>query len=77
MSLMRNCRGRSRLAECNPVTNDPCNTAGGGVCDVVYTNGELNGFKCYQPPNNQGVCDSCVGSNGPFCKGANTCFTAG
>lgn len=50
-------------SECNPVTNDPCNTAGGEACD-------LNGsgvFVCFPAPNDALACAACSNANGPFC----------
>ncbi|MFO0762880.1 MAG: hypothetical protein U0359_40970 [Byssovorax sp.] len=53
---------------CNPITNEPCNTAMGQACD---TNGA--GFQCYDPPNDKKLCETC-GSQDGFCAGGLTCL---
>jgi hypothetical protein len=62
------------VAQCNPVTNEPCNTAGGEACDQA----QGGFFTCFAPPNDTPACDECSNSNGPFCLPGHTCVgTAG
>jgi len=61
------CVTLSATIKCNPVTNAPCNTAGGEACD---TNG--TGYECYAPPNDNNLCQPCGDTDG-FCKGGQTC----
>jgi hypothetical protein len=53
---------------CNPVTNAACDTAAGEACDFGGT-----AFKCYPAPNTINLCQACDATNGPFCKGGETC----
>ncbi len=56
--------------ECNPVTNAPCDTAGGEACDF-----KGNGYHCYAGPNDKNLCDACgPGNGGTHCKGGSTCL---
>ncbi len=66
--------GSGMLASCNPVTNAPCDFSKGQACDANYTtDGDLDGFKCYDPPNDQKLCGKCDDTKGPFCVGSETC----
>jgi len=56
--------------ECNPVTNEPCDTAGGQACDVA---GPI-GFVCYDPPNDGLLCQECD-QDTIYCAGTMTCDT--
>jgi mono/diheme cytochrome c family protein len=56
--------------ECNPVTNEPCNTRAGEACDVYG----FDGFKCYPAPNDRPICQACDETNGPWCLGGSTCL---
>jgi hypothetical protein len=51
--------------ECNPITNAPCNTAGGEACDL---NG--SGVQCWGPPNTATLCQSCAQD---YCAPGFTC----
>jgi hypothetical protein len=51
---------------CNPVTNAPCTAL--QACDV---NGP-GAFKCYDPPNDRDLCQTCGQADG-FCKGGQGC----
>ena len=53
---------------CNPVTNSPCDTAGGEACD---DNG--SGFQCFPPPNDVALCGACSAASGPWCMAGSTC----
>jgi hypothetical protein len=53
---------------CNPVTNEPCNTAAGEACDLGQ-----NGFACFPAPNDTSLCDSCDNMAGPFCVAGAHC----
>ncbi len=56
--------------ECNPVTNEPCDTAAGEACDF-----KGNGYHCYAGPNEVNLCAACGPSNaGGHCKGGSTCL---
>lgn len=56
--------------ECNPITNAPCDTAGGEACDF-----KGNGYHCYAGPNDKNLCEACGPSNaGSHCKGGSTCL---
>jgi hypothetical protein len=56
--------------ECNPITNDPCDTAAGEACDF-----QGNGYHCYPGPNDKNLCEACGPSNaGSHCKGGSTCL---
>lgn len=57
---------------CNPVTNEPCDTAGGEACDNTGA-----GFECFGPPNDTDTCDTCDNANGPWCKPGATCIGNG
>ncbi len=60
----------NNLGECNPVTNSPCDTAGGFACDVAMSGANM--FSCYGPPNTAGLCEPCDGST--FCRAGTTCI---
>jgi hypothetical protein len=51
---------------CNPVTNAPCNTAGGQACDL----NQSGGLQCWDPPNTEGLCKDC---SQKFCAFGFTC----
>jgi hypothetical protein len=56
--------------ECNPVTNEPCDTAAGEACDF-----QGSGYHCYASPNDKNLCEACGPSNGgTHCKGGSTCL---
>jgi len=57
---------------CNPVTNEPCDTAAGEACDF-----SSSGFACYPAPNDQKLCEECDQMNGPYCAGGHTCLEDG
>lgn len=62
------------VAECNPITNEPCNTAAGEACDISNSmDGAFLGFVCYPAPNEKALCEACDGGNGPWCQGTMTC----
>ncbi|MDW8251070.1 MAG: hypothetical protein RMJ98_17385, partial [Myxococcales bacterium] len=54
--------------QCNPVTNEGCDTAAGEACDFG-----INGFQCYPAPNTLGLCEKCGGEDELSCKGGLTC----
>ncbi|MBM4358161.1 MAG: hypothetical protein FJ096_08615 [Deltaproteobacteria bacterium] len=54
--------------QCNPVTNEPCNSGAGEACDFGQ-----DGFVCYPAPNDQKLCEECDAANGPWCEGGHTC----
>ncbi|HZO15537.1 MAG TPA: hypothetical protein VFB62_19830 [Polyangiaceae bacterium] len=56
--------------ECNPVTNEPCDTAAGEACDIAG----IEGFQCYPPPNDTALCKACDQDAGPWCRGGATCL---
>jgi hypothetical protein len=56
-------------AGCNPVTNEPCDTAAGEACDIAGA----DGYHCYtadEGPNDTAVCGDCSAS---YCEGTLTC----
>jgi hypothetical protein len=56
--------------ECNPVTNEPCDTVAGEACDF-----KGNGYHCYAAPNDVNLCAACGPTNGgSHCKGGSTCL---
>ena len=55
--------------ECNPVTNEPCDTAAGEACDFAGP----NAFACYGG-NEASLCEACDQEN-VFCFGTMTCDT--
>ncbi len=56
--------------ECNPITNEPCDTAAGEACDFKGA-----GYHCYAGPNDKNLCEACGPSNaGSHCKGGSTCL---
>jgi hypothetical protein len=57
---------------CNPVTNDPCDSAAGEACDH-----SANGFVCFPAPNDVVQCEMCDESAGPFCEAGHTCLSDG
>ncbi|MEP7125693.1 MAG: hypothetical protein ABJE95_32485 [Byssovorax sp.] len=64
------CLSVGGAVECNPITNDPCNTAAGEACDF-----QGNGYHCYPGPNDKSLCEACGPSNGGgTCKGGSTCL---
>ncbi|MEZ4301708.1 MAG: hypothetical protein R3B70_42630, partial [Polyangiaceae bacterium] len=54
--------------ECNPVTNEGCDTAAGEACDV-----SADGFVCYPDGNTQSLCDECGVTGSDYCLGGMTC----
>lgn len=56
--------------ECNPITNELCDTANGEACDL-----KGDGYHCYPGPNAKNLCDTCgpTGNMGQ-CKGGSTCL---
>jgi hypothetical protein len=54
--------------DCNPVTNEGCDTAAGQACDFSQS-----GWTCYDPPNDAKSGDTCDVANGPYCQGTLTC----
>lgn len=65
--LVGNCKSECGPPPCNPVTNEPCDTASGEACDFGSY-----GYQCYAPPNTQGLCDPCGSADG-YCAGGLTC----
>jgi hypothetical protein len=72
--------------QCNPVTNAGCistsqggagGSSGLGACDYTQdmNTGVINGFVCFNPPNDAKLCDTCDAtfSGGPSCAGGTTC----
>jgi hypothetical protein len=61
--------------ECNPVTNEPCNTGAGEACDTVVDqdSGDVIGFTCYPAPNDGLLCETCDTAAGEYCAGTMTC----
>lgn len=58
--------------ECNPVTNELCDTAKGEACDFA---GDGKGYKCYPGPNDRKLCDTCgTTNNAGHCKAGSTCL---
>lgn len=55
---------------CNPVTNAGCSAAIGEACD-----GDINGFRCYPPPNDKIMCQACT--VGERCGAGMTCVDPG
>jgi hypothetical protein len=51
---------------CNPITNVPCNTAGGQACDL----NQSGGLQCWDPPNTEKLCADC---SQKFCSFGFTC----
>jgi hypothetical protein len=62
------CADKCLPKQCNPVTNEPCDTAAGEACDFGQS-----GFVCYPAPNDQKLCEECDAANGPWCEGGHTC----
>ena len=61
------------VANCNPVTNEPCDA--GAACDFDPNTGN---FVCFAPPDNtEDICDACNDSGGPWCMGTMTCIGTG
>jgi hypothetical protein len=56
--------------ECNPVTNEPCDTGAGQACDFAGP----DAFTCYDPPNDGLLCEECDQET-IFCAGTMTCNT--
>lgn len=56
--------------ECNPVTNELCDTAAGEAC--VNT---TSGFVCFALSFDANICDPCNAGNGPYCKAGSTCVS--
>jgi hypothetical protein len=59
------------LAECHPLTNEPC--AAGETCDAGVDMTGNPAVTCYPPPNTQAVGQACDAAQGPFCQGGSTC----
>ena len=58
------------VIECNPITNEGCDTAGGEACDFKGA-----GYHCYAGPNDKNLCDGCGPIiSGGGCKGGSTCL---
>lgn len=55
--------------QCNPVTNEGCDSAAGEACDLTQ-----NGFTCYPPPNTENICGACGGQGEGFCAAGLTCI---
>jgi hypothetical protein len=54
---------------CNPLTQEPCDVAGGEACDISFA-----GFVCYpQGSNIHTQCESC-GQNGEYCQAGLACY---
>jgi hypothetical protein len=62
--------GKFDTSNCNPITNEGCDTASGAACDA----NQKGGFSCFAPPNDVAICGTCDASAGPFCKGTSTCY---
>ncbi len=54
--------------ECNPVSNDGCDTSAGQACDFSQ-----GGWSCYDPPNDKKLGEVCDPNNSEFCQGTLTC----
>lgn len=63
--------GGGVVVECNPVTNDGCDSAAGEACDAT-----ADGFVCFPAPNDVALCGECSNSAGPFCEAGSTCVGA-
>jgi hypothetical protein len=59
-------------SECNPVTAEGCDAAGGATCDMS----SQGAFACFPPPNDAVVCGACDNQAGPFCGAGMSCFNA-
>ena len=57
--------------ECNPVTNNGCDTDGGTACDLGF---DPDTFDCYPPPNAATLCGACDNTNGPYCGPGLHCY---
>ncbi len=58
---------------CNPVTNEGCDTAGGAACDLG-SDSKGTALGCFAPPNTQKLGETCSnGESGPFCQGTLHC----
>lgn len=68
-----NCAKVCGLQQCNPVTNEPCDTKSGESCDFDGN----TGYICYPPPNDAKVCEACDNSNGPYCGPGLSCLQDG
>lgn len=53
--------------ECNPITNEGCDTAAGEACDFGQS------LTCYPAPNDVALCGACDAAMGPFCQAGSTC----
>jgi hypothetical protein len=52
------------FAECNPVSQEGCDFAGGAECDI-----EASGnFQCFPSGNTEPPCATCDNANGPWCQ---------
>lgn len=54
--------------ECNPLTNEPCDTAGGEACDHAGD----GVFQCFPGPNTKKTCAFCGEQDG-FCEPGHVC----
>jgi hypothetical protein len=58
------------VVECNPITNEGCDSAKGEACDFKGA-----GYHCYGGPNDAALCGACGPiSGGGHCKGGSTCL---
>jgi hypothetical protein len=55
--------------QCNPVTNEGCDSAAGEACDLTQS-----GFTCYPAPNIENICGACGGQGESFCAAGLTCI---
>lgn len=62
----------SGTIECNPVTNDGCDSGAGEACDF---NEAGDGYQCWDGPNPQTICAECSDTIG-FCAGGLSCVEA-
>jgi hypothetical protein len=62
------------VSTCNPVTNQPCNTAMGEACDLTGSMNSLNVYVCFPPPNATDLCGACNNAGGPYCMGTQHCL---
>jgi hypothetical protein len=59
--------------ECNPVTNEGCDSGAGEACDL---NAEDTGYTCYPGPNTLDLCEECPGGTEEaliWCSGGQAC----
>lgn len=63
------CMTECTPAQCNPITNDMCDSAAGEACDLSQ-----NGYGCFPAPNDVKICGTCDNMKGPFCEAGNHCI---